>query len=82
MAAQCSACGATIQPISRAAAASAPIGEHQRRVLAGMSYARALEWAGGSVPRLKLVAGARNYKPGWVWARVAELRTRRRETAA
>jgi superfamily II DNA or RNA helicase len=41
--------------------------------LKGMSYRRALLWAGTSEHRLRLVARARGYKPGWVFYRLQEL---------
>jgi DNA repair protein RadD len=41
--------------------------------LAAMTYGQALRWAGGDRDRLRLVAAARGYKPGWVWHRLQEL---------
>ncbi|MGC2079334.1 MAG: DEAD/DEAH box helicase [Xanthobacteraceae bacterium] len=35
--------------------------------LAGMTFRQALYWAGNDVDRLRLVAQARGYKPGWVF---------------
>ncbi|HEX3418202.1 MAG TPA: DEAD/DEAH box helicase [Stellaceae bacterium] len=32
-----------------------------------MSYRRALRWGGDDPDKLRLVAAARGYKPGWVW---------------
>jgi DNA repair protein RadD len=32
-----------------------------------MSYQQALQWAGRDESRLRLIARARGYKPGWVW---------------
>jgi DNA repair protein RadD len=42
--------------------------------LAGISYRQALRWAGTDEQRLRLVAKARGYKPGWVWHRLQDLR--------
>jgi DNA repair protein RadD len=42
--------------------------------LAAMSYPRVLRWVGADERRLRLVAQARGYKPGWVWYRLQELR--------
>ena len=42
--------------------------------LATMTYQQALRWAGGDRDRLRLVAAARGYKPGWVYYRLQELR--------
>jgi superfamily II DNA or RNA helicase len=42
--------------------------------LATMTYQQALRWAGGDRDRLRLVAAARGYKPGWVYYRLEELR--------
>jgi superfamily II DNA or RNA helicase len=38
-----------------------------------MSYGQCLRWAGRDANRLRLVAAARGYKPGWVWHRLQEL---------
>jgi hypothetical protein len=38
-----------------------------------MSYRQALQWAGSSEQRLRLVAAARGYKAGWVWHRMQEI---------
>jgi superfamily II DNA or RNA helicase len=42
--------------------------------LAAMTFRQAMRWAGGDEHRLRLVAQARGYKPGWVWYRLQELR--------
>jgi superfamily II DNA or RNA helicase len=42
--------------------------------IAAMSYGRALRWARDDKTRLRLVAQARGYKPGWVWHRLREIR--------
>jgi superfamily II DNA or RNA helicase len=42
--------------------------------LATMTYQQALRWAGGDRDRLRLVAAARGYKPGWIYYRLQELR--------
>jgi superfamily II DNA or RNA helicase len=42
--------------------------------VAAMGYRQALRWAGPDAARLRLVAEARGYKPGWVWHRLRELR--------
>jgi DNA repair protein RadD len=73
-AAHCVECGVVFQAAKAPAVA--------RPDLAAASYREALEWAGSSVSRLKLVAAARGYKPGWVWARISELRERRKGAAA
>ena len=41
--------------------------------LSTMSYWQCLRWAGHDKDRLRLVATARGYKPGWVWHRLQEL---------
>jgi superfamily II DNA or RNA helicase len=38
-----------------------------------MTYKQVLAWAGGDRDRLRLVAAARGYKPGWVYYRLQEL---------
>jgi DNA repair protein RadD len=78
-AAACSACGA---PMQAPAKAPALIPTDRRPNLAGMSYHEALDWAGESVPRLKLIASVRGYKPGWIWLRVRELREKKKRAAA
>jgi DNA repair protein RadD len=37
-----------------------------------MSYGQCLRWAGRNANRLRQVAAARGYKPGWVWHRLQE----------
>jgi superfamily II DNA or RNA helicase len=74
-AAHCVECG-VVSRAPKAPAVAAPPD------LAAASYREALEWAGSSISRLKLVAAARVYKPGWVWARMTELRERRKGAAA
>jgi hypothetical protein len=39
-----------------------------------MTYRQAVRWAGSDEARLKLVAHARGYKPGWIWHRLREAR--------
>jgi hypothetical protein len=41
--------------------------------LSVMTYRQCLRWAGRDTNRLRLVAAARGYKPGWVWHRLQEL---------
>jgi DNA repair protein RadD len=42
--------------------------------LAAMRYRQALRWAGANEARLRLVAQARGYKPGWIFHHLRELR--------
>jgi DNA repair protein RadD len=42
--------------------------------LRGMSYGQRLQWAGDSEQRLRAIAKACGYKPGWVYHRIVELR--------
>jgi superfamily II DNA or RNA helicase len=42
--------------------------------VASMTYPQALRWAGTDEGRLRLVARARGYKPGWVWHRLQDAR--------
>lgn len=39
-------------------------------VLAAVGYEAAIRWAGRDVGRLRRVAEARGYKPGWIWHRL------------
>jgi superfamily II DNA or RNA helicase len=75
----CPECGA---PLREPPAPAAPRMHVERRGgalvelsrLGAMSYPHALRWAGPDEQRLRLVAKARGYKPGWVWHRLQELR--------
>ena len=46
------------------------IDETRKQELRDMSYEEVVKWAGTSELRLKWVASARGYKPGWVWHRL------------
>jgi DNA repair protein RadD len=76
---QCDACGTQLRPRQPA---PAPQQHVSHGALATMPYRQALEWAGSSIGRLKMVAAARGYKPGWVWVQVREFRTSKPGTAA
>jgi Type III restriction enzyme, res subunit len=70
------ACGAQLReprpPIPRVEVRSGQLIEIDR--LQAMTYRRALQWAGESEDRVRLVARVRGYKRGWVWHRLRELR--------
>jgi DNA repair protein RadD len=75
----CLACGASLRPTPQE---QREIETELRRVeqlrhseaLRGMSYGKALKWAGSDQSKLHQVAAARGYRPGWVWYRLQELR--------
>jgi DNA repair protein RadD len=71
----CKECGATLRTprprVEITSPALVEIGRNDR--LRTMPYQQALRWAGGSEHRLRLVARARGFKPGWVWHRMQEL---------
>lgn len=70
---RCSECGAMLRdPAPRIEVRSSTLVEIDR--LRTMSYGQALRWAGESEDRLRLIAQARGYRPGWVWHRLQELR--------
>jgi ribosomal protein L40E len=74
----CSACGADLRPTpqeQREIEAELRRVEHLRRIeaLRGMSYGKALAWAGRDESKLHQVAAARGYRRGWVWHRLQEL---------
>lgn len=77
--AQCDACGTRLQQVPPPAAPPRVV---SHGALATMPYRTALEWAGSSIGRLKMVAAARGYKPGWVWMQARALREGKRGTAA
>jgi DNA repair protein RadD len=74
----CVACGADLRPTPQE---QREIETELRQVeqlrhseaLRGMSYGRALKWAGSDESKLRQVAAARGYRPGWVWHRKQEL---------
>jgi DNA repair protein RadD len=72
----CPECGATLReppaPRSHDELRGGALIELSR--LEAMSYPHVLRWAGADEKRLRLVAKARGYKPGWVWHRLQELR--------
>jgi superfamily II DNA or RNA helicase len=71
----CEACGAELYrkpPVIRTEVATGTLIEIER--LKAMPYGQALRWAGNSEHRLRLIAAARGYKPGWVYYRLQELR--------
>ncbi len=70
---QCDACGAQLRGRPPA---PAPERQASRTALATMPYHQALQWAGSSIGRLKMVAAARGYRPGWVWVQVREQRNK------
>lgn len=39
-----------------------------------MTFRQAMRWAGRDEQKLRLVAEARGYKPGWIWHRLQEMR--------
>jgi DNA repair protein RadD len=71
----CSACGAELYTPRPHVEIRAPelveVGRADH--LRIMSYRQALQWAGSSEQRLRLVATARGYKAGWVWHRMQEI---------
>jgi superfamily II DNA or RNA helicase len=69
----CAECGAELRPSGPRCEIKSPALVEINR-LAIMSYQQAMRWAGGDEHRLRLVAKARGYKPGWVWYRLQELR--------
>jgi superfamily II DNA or RNA helicase len=76
--ARCMACGADLGPTpqqQREIEAELRRVEHLRRTeaLRGMSYGKALEWAGRDETKLHQVAAARGYRRGWVWHRLREV---------
>lgn len=76
-AATCSACGADLGPTpqqQREIDAELRRVEQLRRdkALRGMSYSKALAWAGADESKLLQVAVARGYRRGWVWHRLQE----------
>jgi superfamily II DNA or RNA helicase len=71
----CEACGAQLQckpPIQRVEVPTNTLVEVER--LRAMSYGQAVKWAGPNESRLRQIAKARNYKEGWVYYRLKELR--------
>jgi DNA repair protein RadD len=73
----CMACGADLRPTpqeQREIEAELRRVEHLRRIeaLRGMSYGKALAWAGRDETKLHQVAAARGYRRGWVWHRLQE----------
>jgi superfamily II DNA or RNA helicase len=73
----CVACGADLKPTpqeQREIEAELRRVEHLRRIeaLRGMSYGKALQWAGSDEAKLQQVAAARGYRRGWVWHRLQE----------
>lgn len=74
----CVACGADLKPTpqeQREIEAELRRVEHLRRIeaLRGMSYGKALAWAGSDESKLHQVAAARGYRRGWVWHRLREI---------
>ena len=69
---ECAACGATIRTRERREIEAPPLIEAER--LINMSYREAVSWAGTDEARLRLVARARGYKPGWTYYRLLEAR--------
>ena len=69
----CQACGAPLRlPVPRVEVRTSVLVEIDR--LQAMTYRQALQWAGSSEDRLRLVARARGYKRGWVYYRLQEWR--------
>lgn len=73
----CMACGADLEPTpheQREIEAELRRVEHLRRIeaLRGMSYGKALQWAGRDESKLHQVAAARGYRRGWIWHRLQE----------
>jgi DNA repair protein RadD len=79
---ECDECGAVLRQRLPPAGTVPPRRHHEiaggRLIetdrLAVMRYGDALRWAGADEHRLRLVAKARGYKPGWIWHRLQELR--------
>jgi hypothetical protein len=74
----CMACGESLRPTpqeQREIEAELRRVEHLRRIeaLRGMSYGKALAWAGRDETKLQQVAAARGYRRGWVWHRLQEI---------
>lgn len=79
---ECEECGAVLRERLPPAGTMPPRRHHEitsgRLIeidrLAVMRYGDVLRWAGSDEHKLRLVAQARGYKPGWIWHRLQELR--------
>ena len=69
---ECVACGSTLRTHERREITSVPLIKAER--LIAMSYREAVAWAGTDEERLRTVARARGYKPGWTYYRLLEAR--------
>ena len=69
---ECVACGATLRSRERNEIKAPPLIKAERLIT--MSYREAVSWAGTDEARLRLVARARGYKPGWTYYRLLEAR--------
>jgi hypothetical protein len=73
----CPECGADLQPPAHVERPTGPdpliyldpATAHQRWLVHGKAK-DVIRWAGTDVNRLREVAAARNYKPGWIWHRL------------
>jgi DNA repair protein RadD len=73
----CPECGEVLRERQRSEITSRLAAVDMAAHLRAMPYRQALRWAGAERERLRLVARARGYEPGWVWHRLQELRQRR-----
>jgi hypothetical protein len=70
---ECIECGATLRSRAHVEITPPALIETSRLVI--MSYRQAIKWAGTDETRLRLVARARGYKPGWAYHRLREARS-------
>jgi DNA repair protein RadD len=76
----CVECGGDLTTRAERLEVDVRLQEANRRELeesvAAMPYRSAVSWAGEDRDKLKLVARARGYKPGWVWHKINEMRAK------
>jgi superfamily II DNA or RNA helicase len=66
---RCTECGKALRHPRREVPAARLVEANR---LAAMNYRQVLRWAGRDEARLRRVAQARGYKPGWIWHRLQE----------